>query len=605
MADVDQALLSQFESFGSVFALDLETALIPLCWEGRHQQRLLAIANDREASVFDLATWADPQWEALRVFLDNTSQEVYFHNAGFDVKCLMASGIEVCGTIYDTMIASRLLHAGEANVRHSLADVSRRTLGKVLDKSLQAQDWMGAVLTDADLAYVTTDAQIPLQVSGVLHEQINAQGLLYVYELECALVPVIARMELCGLHVDQDVLVAAVDFYKSSRMEGEQFYVYRLDELLKEAGHEGLPRLASGEFNLNAKASGSKRLGTKVEAGYNVGSVQQTAAYWRVLEIEPKNDQGKVSLDRKVLATYRHHEIVRSYEYFKKADKRATMASKLQECVAGDGRIHAQFMPLQTATGRFSCSNPNLQNIPRDKEFRSAFVPPEGMAMVQADYSAMELRYLAFVAKCTPMLDAFNTGVDLHTRTAALMYGKQDSQVEKDERTAAKACNFGLAYAAAPKGLKQYFATLGLYISEKEARDFHKMWHRAYPEVGAWHRQCQKQVDAGSPVRTALGRRRRLFGDENRVQIFANNTIQGGCADIMKSALVSIYRGLPAGADLVATVHDEVLCISCIDDAEAVLGLVIGEMEDAARPFVGSAVTMKAEGGLVSSWADK
>ena len=605
MTAVDQALLFELQQFSGVLGLDMETALIPECWKGRGYQRLLAIVNDRGAKVFDLALWGDPQWEALRVFLDDPSHEIYFHNAGFDVKCLMASGIEVRGTIYDTMIASRLLHAGEANVRHGLADVARRSLARVVDKTLQAQDWMAAQLSDADLAYVLSDAKLPLEAAGVLHEQIQAQGLFHVYELECALVPVIARMELCGLYVDQGVLGAAVDFYRSSRFEGEQFYVQRLDELLKQAGLEGLPRLASGEFNLNAKASGSKRLGTKVEAGYNVGSVQQTAAHWSALGIVPKNEKGKISLDKKVLSTYRHHEIVRAYEYFKKADKRATMATKLLECVAEDGRIHAQFMPLQTSTGRFSCNNPNLQQIPRDKEFRAAFVPPPGMAMIQADYSAMELRYLAYVADCSPMLDAFNTGVDLHTRTAALMYGKEDAQVEKDERTAAKACNFGLAYAAAPKGLKQYFATLGLYISEKEAREFHSMWHRAYPEVGAWHRRCQQKVDAGIPVRTAIGRRRRLFGEENRVQIFANNTIQGGCADIMKSALVSIYRGLPAGADLVATIHDEVLCVSCINDAETVLGLVIGEMEDAARPFVGSAVTMKAEGGGVTSWADK
>jgi len=605
MTALDQALLYELQQFSGAFGLDMETALIPECWKGRGYQRLLAIVNERDSRVFDLKEWGDPQWEALRVFLEDPGHEVYGHNLAFDVKCLMASGVEVRGTLYDTMIASRLLHAGESNVKHSLADVARRTLGKVLDKSLQAQDWMGAELTNADLEYVQSDARVPLDAAGVLHEQVNAQGLLYVYELECALVPVIARMELCGLYVDTELLKSACEFYRSSRLEGEQFYVQRLDELLQEAGLPGLPRLESGELNLNAKASGSKRLGTKVEAGYNVSSVQQTAAHWCSLGIEPKNDQGKVSLDKKVLATHRHHEIVRAYEFFKKADKRAAMASKLLECVADDGRIHAQFMPLQTATGRFSAANPGLQQIPRDKEFRSAFVPPPGCAMIQADYSAMELRYLAFVANCTPMLDAFNTGVDLHTRTAALMYGKQDAEVDKSERTAAKACNFGLAYAAAPRGLKQYFATLGLYISEKEAREFHKMWHAAYPQVGEWHRRCQQNVDAGTPVRTALGRRRRLFGDENRVQIFANNTIQGGCADIMKCALVSIYKALPAGADLVATIHDEVLCTSCIPDAEEVLGIVIGEMEDAARPFVGSAVTMKAEGAVVTSWADK
>jgi DNA polymerase-1 len=347
------------------------------------------------------------------------------------------------------------------------------------------------------------------------------------------------------------------------------------------------------------------RLGTKVMAGFNVLSVRQNASYWEVLGIKPVNDQGKVSLDKKNLALYRNYEVVRAYEFFKKADKRATMAQKLEEHIATDGRIHAHFMPLQTATGRFSCANPNLQQVPRDAEFRNAFCAPEGRVIVQADYSAMELRYLAAVVKSAPMLEAFNSGADLHTRTAALMYGITDAEVEKAQRTAAKACNFGLAFASAAKGLQSYFATLGLYISEKEARQFHKMWHEAYPEVGLWHRQCQRFVDQGVPVRTAIGRRRELYGEENRVQVFANNTIQGGCADIMKAALVSIYRALPASAKLVATVHDEVLCECPEDVAEEVLGIVVGEMQDAAIPVIGDVVWMKAEGGIVRSWGEK
>jgi DNA polymerase I-like protein with 3'-5' exonuclease and polymerase domains len=605
MADVDQALLSDLERFGSAFALDMETALVPLCWEGRQQQRLLQLYNDSCSAWYDLKLWGEPQWEALRVWLENPELEVYGHNLGFDVKCLLASGVEVRGRLYDTMIASRLIHQGTANIRHSLGDVVRRELGKVIDKSLQSQDWMNAELSEADLAYAMTDVKMTWDAAHSLHAQVFEQGLLHTYQLETALIPVVAAMELKGMYVDTEQLRSAREFYCSSRNEGQVFYVQLLDEQLKEKGHEGLPRLASGEVNLNAKATGKVREGTKVPAGFNMGSPLQHAAYWGVLGIVPKDDKGKVSLDKKNLATYRHHEIVRTYEFYKKAEKRATMAEKLIEHVRGDGRIHAQFMPLQTATGRWSCSNPNLQQIPRDPEFRTAFTAPEGHVLVQADYSAMELRYLAAVAECAPMLDAFNSGADLHTRTAALMYGIADEEVEKPQRTAAKACNFGLAYASAPKGLQSYFATLGLYIKPKEARDFYEMWHAAYPEVGKWHRWCQKQVDAGAPVRTAIGRRRKLYGEENRVQIFANNTIQGGCADIMKAAMVSIFHQLPAGAQLVACVHDEVLCESRIEAADEVLGIVVGEMQDAAIPIVGTAVTMKAEGGVVCSWGEK
>lgn len=605
MNDIDLGLLANLTRLGTEFALDMETALVPLCWQGRHQQRLLQFHNDEGEQWYDLKTWANPQWEALRVFLADPALEIYGHNLAFDVKCLMSSGVEVAGTLYDTMIASRLLHAGKGQVRHGLGEVAKRVLGRVLDKSLQAQDWMNAALNEADVAYAMEDVRVTWQCAHTLHEQIHAQGLRETYRLEASLVPVVARMELTGLYVDQQVLESAREFYTCSKTEGVAYYIQLLDEQLREKEHEGLPRLGDGTVNLNAKTSGSVRLGTKVLAGFNVSSVQQNAAYWQVLGINPVNEQGKVSLDKKNLALYRNYEVVRAYEFFKKADKRASMAESLVKHIGSDGRIHAQFMPLQTATGRFSCSNPNLQNIPRDQEFRTAFCPSPGLVMVQADYSAFELRYLAAVAKCTPMLDAFNSGADLHTRTAALMYGVGDADVVKDQRTAAKACNFGLAYASAPKGLQSYFATLGLYISEKEARQFHTMWHEAYPEIGRWHRGCQRSVDQGVAVRTAIGRRRELFSDENRVQIFANNTIQGGCADIMKAALISIYEALPEGAQLLATVHDEVLCECEPHQAEEVLGIVLGEMQDAATPLVGDVVVMRAEGGVVTSWGDK
>ena len=605
MADLDLALLSNLERLGSAFALDMETALIPLCWQGRHQQRLLQFHNDSEQQWYDLKLWGDPQWEALRLFLQDPQLRIVGHNIGFDVKCLMTSGVEVKGTLQDTMVASRLIHRGNPKVDHTLAGVARRELGLVMDKSLQAQDWMQCELSEADLRYATGDVRATWECSHPLHSKLYERNLWDTYELETALIPVVARMELAGMYVDTQQLESAREFYVSSRDEGVRFYVEQLDSMLKAQGHEGLPRLVDGEFNLNAKATGYIRKGTKVPAGFNMASVSQHATYWEVLGIRPLNEQGKVSLDKKNLAIYRHHEIVRMYEFYKKAEKRAQMAVSLLKHVGADGRIHANFMPLQAATGRFSASNPNLQQIPRDPEFRTAFCAPEGYTLVQADYSAMELRYLAAVARCKPMLDAFNSGADLHTRTAALMYGIKDEEVQKEQRIAAKACNFGLAYASAAKGLQQYFATLGLYISIKDAKMFHAMWHAAYPEIGKWHALCQQKVYIGGPVNTASGRLRFLYGADNRVQIFANTLIQGGCADIMKCALVEIDRRLPVGARLIACVHDEVLCESPKDIADEVLGIVLGEMQDAAVPFVGELVTMKAEGGVYDSWGGK
>jgi len=281
------------------------------------------------------------------------------------------------------------------------------------------------------------------------------------------------------------------------------------------------------------------------------------------------------------------------------------MAIKLKEHIKDDDCIHAQFLPLNTATGRFSCSNPNLQQIPRDGMFRTCFKPEDGLVLIQADYSAMELRMVAAVAGAKSMLDAFNQDADLHTRTAALMYGKDDADVEKHERQAAKSCNFGLAYAAFPKGLKQYFATMGLYISLDEAAKFHKMWHGVYPEIGSWHNACARELDRGLHSRTLIGRRRQLWGDDRRVQVMSNSKIQGACADIMKAALISIHKRLPAGAAIRATCHDEVLITARPEDAESVLRICTSEMEEAAIPMVGHCVRFTAEGGILQSWGDK
>jgi DNA polymerase I len=602
---VDQAVLSELQAVGKWFCLDMETALIPECWKGRGHVRLLQLHSDEASVWFDLATWNDEQWEALRVFLADDSLEICGHNLAFDAKVLLACGVEIAGQLYDSMICSRLLHVGKAGVEHNLAAVVRRELGKELDKTLQAQDWMAATLTEADLRYAMNDVKYCFDMMPRLHEQVDAQGLSPTYQLECELIKVVAAMELNGLYVDREMLDQAVEFYTAGKEEGIAYYVQRLDELLIEAGHDGLPRHADGTFNTNIRTSGSIRLGTKVYAGFNPGSSRQNAAAWAKLGIEPKNDKGKVSLDKKVLATYRDKEVVRLYETFKKADKRATMATKLVEHIGEDGCIHAQFLPLQTGTGRFSCSNPNLQQIPRDGMFRTCFKPEPGYVLIQADYSAMELRMLAAVAGAKEMLAAFNEGADLHTRTASLMYRKDDSQVEKDERQAAKSCNFGLAYAAAPGGLQQYFATMGLYIDLPEARKFHRMWHEAYPQVTKWHRECQAELDRGIHSRTVIGRRRQLWGDDRRVQVMANSKIQGSCADIMKSALVSIHKVLPAGAQIRATVHDEVLITARPEDADAVLRLATWEMAEAAVPMVGRAVRFEAEGGVLDSWGSK
>ena len=589
---------------GTSFCLDTETALAPLCFKPR-QARLLQLHNDDASFWCDLATFNNDDWELLGDFLRRSDLEIYGQNLLFDYRVLYANGIELGGELFDTLVASNLLYNGQSNVKHNLAAIAKRELGRDIDKGLQAQDWMNASLNAEDIAYAMEDVRVTWQAAHKLHEQIAAQGLYDVYRLECALIPAVVSMEHHGMPLDAEAIDTTIGYYTDEAASAKQCFLETLDGRLQDAGAPGLPREEDGSFNTRVKDTGSVRLGTKRYAGFNINSAQQVLAWWKYLGIEPVDDAKKATTDKKVLARFQSDELVRMFLHYKRVEKRLGMAQKLVEHCDEDGRIRARFMPLATGTGRFSSSSPNLQQVPRDPEFRCAFRPAEGRVLVQADYAAMELRVAAAIAGEERMIEAFNAGADIHTRTAALMFGCGEREVEKTQRQQAKAVNFGALYGSSARGVQAYFATLGMFITESKARELLMLWHGAYPAFGEWHKACQKRAMSGEPVRTVIGRRRKLFGDENRLTVQANNEVQGTSADIMKAALIEIHRQLPPKAYLVACVHDEVI-VECDEaDGEAVLAIVLREMEAAAVPMLGSGIRIRAEGGVLASWGDK
>lgn len=599
------SIAAELKTLGvGALCLDTETAMAPLCFQP-DQWRLLQLHNDGNSLWYDIPTLSPLERQELKEFLERPDLEIYAQNVAFDYRVLMANGITLRGQLYDTMIASTLLYNGHAKMSHALDAIAKRELGVVLDKTLQKQDWMNAELNEADLRYALEDVRVTWEAAHVLHEKIAAQGLLDVYQLECALVPAVVQMEHHGIYLDPSAIADTVDYYSGEAAAAKECFLETLDSRLDEEGAPRLPREEDGSFNTRIKDSGSVRLGTKRFAGFNINSSQQVLRWWKYLGIEPCDDAKKPSLDKKVLARFQSDELVRIFLQYKKAEKRCGMAQKLAEHCDADGRIRSRFMPLATGTGRFASSSVNLQQVPRDAEFRGAFKAPVGRVLVQADYSAMELRVAAAIAGETRMIDAFNAGADIHTRSAALMFGIEEADVTKTQRQQAKALNFGALYGSGCKGVQQYCATLGLFISFNEAFDLLARWHEAYPAFNRWHERCQKLADAGEPVRTKIGRRRKLFGDDNRLTTQANNVVQGTSADIMKAALVEIHSQLPVGAFLVATVHDEVL-VECDEaDGDSVLAMVLREMEEAAVPVLGDGIRINAEGGALRSWGDK
>jgi DNA polymerase-1 len=271
------------------------------------------------------------------------------------------------------------------------------------------------------------------------------------------------------------------------------------------------------------------------------------------------------------------------------------------------GRIHTRFDQAVAATGRLSSSDPNLQNIPIRTELgrsiRAAFVAPPGHVILSADYSQIELRILAHLSDDPELIDAFSTGVDVHTRTAALVFGKAEAQVSSDERRAAKTINFGVIYGMGDSALGKQ-----LGVPREQAARFIAAYFERYAGVARFMEKTVEAARQGEAVRTLLGRRRFLpnLHSANRglrfeaERVARNTPIQGTAADVIKLAMVKLGpEDAAPGARMVLTVHDEL--VFEVPEARAkAAGEQIRELMAGAMKL---AVPLVVDVGIGESWA--
>ncbi len=259
-------------------------------------------------------------------------------------------------------------------------------------------------------------------------------------------------------------------------------------------------------------------------------------------------------------------------------------------------RVHANYRQIGAATGRMSCSAPNLQNIPRDPAYRTCFRPPAGRVLVKADYSQVELRIAAQLSGDAGMREAFRRGDDLHALTARAVLGREPN---KADRQLAKALNFGLVYGMGARTLREYARTgYGVDLTETEAKRFRERFFAAYPGLQAWHR---RQPPATTVTRTLAGRRRL---EVNRFTDKLNSPIQGTGADVLKQALARLWthRSAVPSAVPVLAVHDEIVIEVDAGEAEAAAKWLRGHMEAAGQGVVPD-VPIAVEVAVVADWS--
>jgi DNA polymerase-1 len=558
----------------AVLGIDTETTgLDPLT----ARLRLLQLAApDWPVLVIDL--WLIPQgaWEPLHTLLTHPSMVKIFHNPKFDLKFLRQAGLQVQGPLIDTMLASQLLDAGLRNRRHGLADVVRHFLHAELAKELQSSDWSGE-LTPEQFQYAATDAAVLLRLREVLLPALQAAGLAEAAVLEWQCLPAVAEMELYGIGVDQAHLTALC---QQLELETTQAAA-TLTTLLQAAPSAEQASLFTVQREVINLDSPSQVLAVLQRLGVPVESTSK----WALASLAEAFPVVKALLD------------------YRQAQKALTLASSLPTHIhPTTGRIHATYWQLGAATGRFSCSDPNLQQMPRTSAFRRCFIAPPRSRLVIADYSQIELRVMAELSGDPRMLAAYQAGEDLHRLTAALLLDKPMDQVTRSERQAAKAVNFGLIYAMGAEGLRGYAQhSYGVTLTLEEARSFRERFFAAYGGVAEWQQHIREALPL-TESRTLSGRRRQ-WAEPPGIGARYNTPVQGGAADLIKRALGLLPQALQAtGAVMVGTVHDEILVDAPEDRTAEVSHLLKTTMEEAGQEYL-ARVPVVADVRIASSWA--
>ena len=507
-----------------------------------------------------------------------------------DIKRTMVAlaqhGIGFTAPYYDTAVAHYLLQPerghSTAEVAYELLHYTAITPESLLGPKGRNQLKPSQLAPEAIARWACEAADLTLQLPDVLDKALQEQGLYKLLtDIELPLIPVLASMELAGARID----VKALNDYSVSLTE-------QMNRLETECH-----TLAGVPFNTASPAQ--------------VGEV-----LFDHLKIDPKAKKtktGQYSTTEEILLKLRdRHPLVDKILQLRGIRKLlSTYVNALPALINPEtGRIHTTYNQTVTATGRLSSTNPNLQNIPvrsdDGKEIRRAFIPAEGNVFFSADYSQIELRLVADLSHDQTMLDAFAHGHDIHAITAARIYHKPLEQVTSDERRKAKTANFGILYGISAFGLAQR-----LNIPRDEAKMLIDGYYSTFPQVRDYIDRCISQAREQGYVTTLYGRRRMLpdinsrnavvrgFNERNAI----NAPIQGTAADVIKLAMVRIYRRFQdegIQSRMILQVHDELNFDVLPSELERVQRIVIEEMEGVYK----GNVRLTASHGTASNWLD-
>lgn len=538
----------------------------------------VALTAGREYYFIDTeATAGFYEWFAK----ESAKAEFFGHQLNESYYSLMCRcELDTMNTLFDTAIAQYVLDPARSS--YNLSGLSNEYLHESIEdeKDFIASNSQIDMFSEPQKALCEYGLQWLVTVNNLMEIQkprIEEEGLQEVlYEIELPLIQVMASMEKEGFRADRAYL--------------EEFgnHLSAAIDQLADSIHE----MAGEKFNINSTQQLGNILFEKLELKHGKKTKKGYSTSAEVLE-KIKND----------------HPIVPDIlEYRTLTKLKSTYVDGLVPLIDSGGRIHAHFQQTVAATGRISCTEPNLQNIPIRQELgrqlRKAFVPEEGCVLVGADYSQIELRVLAHMAEDEALIGAFNRGEDIHRATAANVLGIPEDEITPNERSRAKAVNFGVIY-----GMSSFGLSGELDISRKEAEDYIKQYFVKHKNVREFMDSSVEFARSEGYVKTMTGRKRyikeinasnymvRQIGE----RLAMNTPIQGSAADIIKLAMIKVHRALlqqKLKSRLILQIHDELVINTYPEEMEAVKVLLVSNMESAMK----LSVELKAELNEGKNW---
>jgi len=518
--------------------------------------------------------------------LENPNSLKIGQNIKYDMTVLSNYGVEVQGPMFDTMIAHYVL---QPELRHNmdyLAEIYLHYQTIHIEELIGAkgknQGNMRDLPPESVYLYACEDADITLQLKEVLEKELKENGAEQLfYDIEMPLVPVLAYMEKNGVCVDTEAL-----------KETSRHFTARMKQI-----EEEVHQMAGMEFNISSPKQVGEVLFERM----------------RLTEKAKKTKTGQYVTSEEVLEGMRNrHQIVGKILDYRGLKKLlSTYIDALPQLInPKTGKIHTSFNQTVTATGRLSSSNPNLQNIPirneDGKEIRKAFIPEEGCEFFSADYSQIELRIMAHLSGDKNMIEAFREGDDIHASTAAKVYKIGLDEVTREQRSKAKTANFGIIYGISVFGLAER-----MNVSRSEAKELIEGYFQTYPQIKEYMDKSIERAREKGYIETIFGRKRFLpdinshnavvrgYAERNAI----NAPIQGSAADIIKVAMVNIYRRFKdecIRSKMILQVHDELNFSVLPEEKEKVQRIVIEEMEKAYA----MQVPLRADCGWGSNWLE-